>query len=137
MNDNIFLLSTEEYEKYKDKIPTINCWWWLKSPGNLSNHIACVRTDGSISNLGNYVDGDDVAVRPALRFSAPSTTIGERKLFFDFPWVVIDKGLAIAEVPIGFHRFDVESNDYEKSEIRKFLFEWMDKRLVLSEGRIY
>ncbi|MBQ1821542.1 MAG: protein kinase [Clostridia bacterium] len=40
--------------------------WWLRSPGSASNCAARVKTDGSISYYGSYVDGNNVGVRPAL-----------------------------------------------------------------------
>ena len=54
-DDSIFLLSKEEYEQYKDQIPQINCWWWLRSPGYFSCNVAGVNSDGSISNYGDCV----------------------------------------------------------------------------------
>lgn len=125
----INLLSAEEYEKYEDRIPRINCWWWLRSPGDLSNHVACVRTNGSVCNLGNYIDGDAIAVRPALKISdGRKYRIGERVMFYYFPQIIIDEDLAIAEVPIDFCSFDKKSNDYENSKIKKFLNDWLERR---------
>ena len=131
-NDPIFLLSTEEYEKYKDKIPQINCWWWLRSPGtNSSNYAANVFYDGSVDYYGHFVNyGYGAAVRPALRIARPekyNIQIGMKIIRYDFPWIVIDKDLAIAEVPIAFRRFSKKSNNYENSEIRKFLLEWFEE----------
>lgn len=127
MNDEIFLLSIEEYKKYHDRIPHINCWWWLRSPGDYSDFTAGVDDDGSIYFDGYRVDYDDGAVRPVLRIAHPEK-IGMRIVQYDFPWIVIDKNLAIAEVPIVFHRFDNKSNNYENSEIKKFLNDWIERR---------
>ena len=43
-----------------------NCWWWLRSPGNGSNYAAVVDYVGVVSSDGVEVNGDLVAVRPAL-----------------------------------------------------------------------
>ena len=129
MNDNIFLLSIEEYEKYKERIPQINCWWWLRSKGDYSVYVASVNYDGSICYAGDDASGNDHGVRPALKIPySEEREIGRRLIIFDFPWITIDKDLAIAEVPIAFRRFDKKSNNYEKSEIRQFLLDWMESR---------
>ena len=87
--DQIFLLSITEANKYFDSNserecqPTAyakaqgvwtsssgtyagNCWWWLRSPGNLQTYAAVVRYDGYVRDYGNGVYGSDDAVRPAL-----------------------------------------------------------------------
>lgn len=130
--DHIFLLSIEEYEKYKDKIPKIDCWWWLRSPGNYPYQAAIVGKGGVFYDVGIYVHGNDGAVRPVVNFSRfehDYPKIGERIIKYNFPWIVIDEGLAIAEVPIAFRRFDEKSNDYENSEIRQFLLDWYEERI--------
>ena len=123
------LLSAEEYEKYKDKIPHINCWWWLRSPGLYSDITIGVSGGGSICDYGHGVSYSYGAVRPVLKMSdGRKYKIGERVILYDFPWIIIDEGLAIAEVPIAFRRFDEKSNDYENSEIKKFLNNWLERR---------
>ena len=83
--DQVFLLSITEFNKYfssdsaRQCKPTDyavangawesdsgNCWWWLRSPGLTQNGAANVNNDGDVSELGNHVDYDDRAVRPAL-----------------------------------------------------------------------
>ncbi len=128
-NYEITLLSAEEYEKYKDNVPPINCSWWLRSPGINSNRASHVDSGGSVDDDGLYVDRSNGAVRPALKMSdGRKYEIGKRVILYNFPWIIIDKGLAIAEVPIAFRRFDNESNDYENSEIKKFLNDWLERR---------
>lgn len=127
MTDKIFLLSTKEFEEYKDKIPYINCWWWLRSHGYRSDLALIVGYDSYIRQGGSRIDFDTVAVRPAI-ITPRDYKVGERILAYDFPWVVIDRGLAIAETPIGFHRFDGKSNNYEKSAIRQYLLLWLNSR---------
>ena len=41
-------------------------WWWLRSPGYISDEAACVRPGGGVDGHGIHVIDDDVAVRPAL-----------------------------------------------------------------------
>lgn len=130
--DNIYLLSIEEYEKYKDKIPHINTFWWLRSPGSSSIYAAAINCDGSVNVCGSYVNNVCEAVRPALKYSNLKSKISQSDIFYkrfifrDFPFIVIDadKEIAIAEVPITFNLFDDESNDYENSYIRAWLLDW-------------
>lgn len=44
----------------------LNCWWWLRSPGNNQNNAANVNNDGGVNENGNNVNNDNDAVRPAL-----------------------------------------------------------------------
>lgn len=128
--DCIFLLSTEEYEKYKSKIPDINCWWWLRSPGYYSNYAAYVSGD-SVYDNGRYVSNSYGAVRPALRIIPGQwrlTDTNNRIFRCGMIWIEIDEDLYIAEVPITFRRFDEKSNNYQASEIRQFLLNWCEER---------
>lgn len=43
-----------------------NCWWWLRSPGLYQFLAAYVRSGGGLVESGDYVNGSDDAVRPAL-----------------------------------------------------------------------
>ena len=131
-DDDIFLLSKEEYEYYEDKIPHENCWWWLRSPGPNQHDAALVFYDGSVIYGGRSVVRDYCAVRPALKYSNLESQIiqsclhKDRFLFREFPFRIIDaeNKIAIAEVPITFDKFDKESNDYETSYIRRKLLAW-------------
>lgn len=130
MKDELFLLSIEEYEKYKGVIPVIGSWWWLRSPGDFSSYAADVYDVGSVFTNGSSVYGTN-GIRPALKVSKSEISnlqIGDRKIYYDFPFIKIDDDLLIAEVPIAFDKFDDESNDYEKSYVKRFLEEWKDGR---------
>ena len=137
-DDSIFLLSKEEYEQYKDQIPQINCWWWLRSPGYFSCNVAGVNSDGSISNYGDCVHHNNNAVHPALKLKSidplyyNKTRDGRGVIYCGTTWECIDeeKEYYIAEMPIAFRRFDGKSNDYALSEIRKFLYNWQKGREV-------
>ena len=63
---DVFLLSVEEYEKYKNVIPNINNWWWLRTPGDDQYRAALVYSGSSVYHCGNYVVYVLGAVRPAL-----------------------------------------------------------------------
>lgn len=125
VGDEIFLLSVEEYEKYRYDIPQFNAWWWLRSKGSSSDIVESVCCGNIKDSYSTFIDG---CVRPALRLKSNAHPIGSRLMKYDFPWIVIDSNLAIAEVPIATHRFDEKSNNYEASEIRRFLLDWIEIR---------
>ncbi|MCL2387291.1 MAG: DUF6273 domain-containing protein [Defluviitaleaceae bacterium] len=53
----------------KDRVVMYNgsaCWWWLRSPGNLSTRAAYVTDDGYVYVDGLYVSAESGGVRPAL-----------------------------------------------------------------------
>ncbi len=83
--DKVFLLSTNEAEKYFTsdgkrqcagtayayaqgayKGDNGNCWWWLRSPGSRTRDAADVDTGGAVYYLGSNVSNSSDAVRPAL-----------------------------------------------------------------------
>ena len=83
--DQIFLLSIEEADQYfstdKERICGLTeyakaqgaygssqgkCWWWLRSPGNISLYAAIVNNVGSVRSSGTDITYGNDAVRPAL-----------------------------------------------------------------------
>lgn len=89
--DRVFLLSTAEAERYftdpvsrmctatdyskrngvyvnKDYalLSGVCCWWWYRTPGVDSVHAAYSYYDGKFVLLGDHINNDDNAVRPAL-----------------------------------------------------------------------
>lgn len=83
--DQVFLLSITEANKYFSSDSTRqceptdfavangawedgsgNCWWWLRSPGWFQDLAAYVDSVGDVDELGDFVDNDNNAVRPAL-----------------------------------------------------------------------
>ena len=83
-DDNIFLLSIKEAEKYlseetrccqptpyaidKGAVPSRqnnNGYWWLRTPGHLWQNAAVVAPEGEILYAGNSVDTEDI-IRPAM-----------------------------------------------------------------------
>lgn len=42
-------------------------WWWLRSPGKKQDYAALVDNTGKIVEIyGDYVNDDDIAIRPAM-----------------------------------------------------------------------
>lgn len=130
MDDRVFLLSAEEYERCRRRIPFICTNWWLRDPGAHYGVARIVAFEGIVDRYGIPVDDLCVAIRPALKIdNMPDLKIVDRISKYCFPWIVIDDGLAIAEVPVSFGVYDGESSDYESSVVRQFLLGWYSKRL--------
>ena len=66
--DRLFLLSAEEAAELlpEDAARSLNCWWWLRSPGFDNSFAAVITPEGAIMRIGSFVDTDDYAVRPAM-----------------------------------------------------------------------
>lgn len=66
----LFLLSKDEYEKYRNEISRKDNRWWLRSPSEETckpAKVATIKYDGSVNAIGFYVNEDFIGVRPALR----------------------------------------------------------------------
>lgn len=66
----LFLLSRDEYEKYRNKIPNVDGWWWLRSPmACVESRAACVNSyvPTQHTNYSDNVRMSTLGVRPALR----------------------------------------------------------------------
>lgn len=71
--DKVFLLSIDEANQYFNSDESRmceydgeSCWWWLRSPGDAQSHTTHIFRDGSVCYLGDSVDNDLLAVRPAF-----------------------------------------------------------------------
>ena len=62
-----FAPETNEYVKKNNCVG--NCWWWLRSPGNLQLNAAGVANDGFVYASGCDVADDGEAVRAALKIN--------------------------------------------------------------------
>jgi len=73
LGDYLFLLSDEEYNKFRNNIKNIRDWWWLRSPGDHSDLAANGLTDGSVSLSGRHVYYGFRGVRPAFLMNLVDT----------------------------------------------------------------
>ena len=125
----ITLLSVEEYEKYIDNIPKYDEWWWLRSPGNDSYYAAVIDGDGSVCYGGDGVGDDDDAVRPIIILQSNNFQIKDNFILAGHIWTLIDNDKAICNDGIGNTYFRrnwqaSDANDYEVSDIKKWLENW-------------
>lgn len=117
-----------------------NCCWWLRSPGYESRTAAVVGLSGDVCVSGVDVDCDYSAVRPALRIlgsllnTLPRTKKGY-VIYLDTKWIDISDYLGYTcllkkKCMKESHRFDIKSNNYEESEVKKFIEDWYRRSLV-------
>ena len=126
--DKIFLLSAEEYEKYHEHIPYIACYWWLRTPiPNDKDDVVVVDSDGDVNDWGTPVNDTAIGVRPAIEISEELASFFSPGGQFEkdgWRWTYLGDNIAIATIPIEFQYFDIKSNDYETSGVRKYLRQW-------------
>lgn len=123
------LLSVDEAEVLPLRLRQYKTWWWLRSPGDDSTYAASFYSDGSVDNYGFSVDYDFGAVRPALQIKnleSSNFEIGDLFKFGNKEFEIISDSLAFCTTDIGKHRFDLYSNDYEKSLIKQYIDEWFE-----------
>lgn len=126
----ISIPSAIEYKKYMAAIPVVNDWWWLRSPGYIQPCAVIVRDIGYVYDYGNFVSNASGAVRPILLYNKNVVDVGRGDTFTALgnTWRVIDYGYAISEDVITHRRFDENSNDWLKSELRAWLIDWAKER---------
>lgn len=118
----------------------ITCCWWLRSPGYESRTAAFVGLSGDVCVSGVDVNCDYSAVRPALRIlgsllnTLPRTKKGY-VIYLDTKWIDISDYLGYPcllkkKCMKESHRFDIKSNNYEESEVKKFIEDWYRRSLV-------
>lgn len=121
---------------YNDDI----CCWWLRSPGDGSMNAAVVLPSGAVDGDGYNVDTAVRAVRPTLRIlgsllnTLPRTKKGY-VIYLDTKWIDISDYLGYPcllkkKCMKESHRFDIKSNNYEESEVKKFIEDWYRRSLV-------
>lgn len=131
--DGITLLSKDEYLKFKDNIPAVNFWWWLRSPGYGGCNASCVDYGGGVGGYGSHVILSGGSVRPALNLKSNNLSISERFEFGGYDWTMIGDNIALCDTSICEMAFrkDYLANDatlYEQSDIKSYLYNWLKKQ---------
>ena len=123
------LLSMDEAEKLPLRLREYKNWWWLRSPGYGSEYATNIYCDGSINDLGSYANCYNT-VRPALKITNLEPSKFEIGNVFTFGYKnfeIISDTLAFCTTDIGKHEFDLYSNNYEQSEIKRYVDAWFEK----------
>ena len=142
MSDRIRLMTEKEFHKYEEKIPPMECAWYLEV--DRENGIESVIT-GNSAGLNNflcsttYCDkalGERRAVRPVIEASAiPFINIDTQRAFYmGATWIRLSDDLFISEMPIGFSMYNDIRCNYEDSAIRKFILDWYEDRKFKDEA---
>lgn len=127
----IELLSIEEANEIPNWIRANCSWWWLRSPGLRQGSAAYVDLGGSVDCRGGNVSIDYAYVRPALtikNLDSFNLKIGETIEVGELIAQYIGDNKVLPCKSIGDHRFDSTSNDYEESEIKKYIEDWLTER---------
>lgn len=130
----ITLLTTEEAKATPLHSKEYYDIWWLQTPGYCKNTIAFVDRDGKINYNGKDVRCA-ISVRPALKIKdlkASTFSVGNIFYFYNWPFEIISDSLALCTGDIGCHYFRYDynaenANDYEASDVKKFVDEWFEK----------
>lgn len=141
--EEVTLLSIEEYKKYKNIIPLLEKWWWLRSPGFVGYYpyyVADVDCVGDVAEYGSYIGVHKRAVRPALKIKTSEVNCFDIGDTISFPkdhigdeYIVLDKLpnnilYILSKDIVSIRRFDPESNVWETSELKQWLeeqYSWM------------
>ena len=129
----ITLLSIEEAKEVNENTRCIHNNWWLRSPGNDTKYAAYITCDGDVYEDGFNVDYSHFGVRPALKIRNMNSklNIGDAIIFAEKKWTVINDTTVLCDSIIGESCFRndwgaTDANDYEASDIKKFLEAWKE-----------
>ena len=134
------LLSVKEAEKLDHSARVYPRMWWLRSRGFSSGRATSVRSYGTVDPYGYRVFVGDFAVRPALTIKTlePKNLELYSKVFINgWKFIKIGEDTFLYDdkpIPHYFNKTLVQGNDYETSDIRKFVeTDFVD--MVLNNGK--
>lgn len=135
--DPIFLLSVEEFEKYKKIIPIYDQSWWLRTTGGGPSFAAFIDEKGKCDKGGDYKSRSCHAICPAIRLDHIKATVGKKIKLAGREWLVIDDGIAIALTPLAIMCYAIAGKDYENSEVRHYLLAWYMQNVIMKTTEVY
>ena len=143
------LLTQEEAEQGEEYIyyPVFNDggspYWYLRTPGEEDGSIVCM--DGviidDVTDVDFFDDGGGwkfdleygCGNRPALYFSSSLSAVGvkpgDKLEIGGVSFTIITDTIALCDSYISVEIFDKETNDYEKSAIKKRVDSWFEHRI--------
>lgn len=121
----LFLLSEKEYEPNKKYILNEHSWW-LRTPSAdpYSDFVRSVPRGGGVDYYHSYL-GDN-GVRPAFKFQSDiykDMSVGSIIHYGKLDWIKLNDGIYLSKDILFNHCFDENTNDYNKSEIKRKLRE--------------
>ncbi len=129
---DITLLSIEEYLKHEEIIHKSNRWWWLRSEENGQYYVTLYAT--LEYNRPHSAEG---GVRPALigSFGSAGLKRSNKVEIAGYTWTILSENIALCDQIVGtsFFREDSDAsdkNDYEKSDIRRWIYAWANMNLI-------
>ena len=134
----ITLLSVGEYVQFRENISN-HSWWWLRSSiYKSSERAACVDICGNIDSDGCCVEYETLFARPALIIKSSHLEIGSKIMVANRLWTVISDRYALCDKGIGWHCFREDwkakdANDYEASDIKKYIENWWAEQVKKGE----
>lgn len=139
--EGITLLSVEEAKALPVEIRKYtNNNWWLRSSGDDRKASLVIGPVGGVYSIG-YLVSWQRGVRPALRVNLESSDlqIGDKLTIFNRSWTVISKKLIFCDDIVGRSPFRKDwdasdSNDYEASDIKKWLEDWYADQVAQAES---
>jgi len=129
---NVTLLSIKGVILFPRQVRTYGGWWWLRSPGVSQTQASGVNAFGTIDPFGDDVDDDSVCVRPALIIDPIPSYLksGDIIKIFGKEWVFYNGGALLMDgtlIKMSFNKTPQKGNDYETSDIKKYLDHWFDQ----------
>ena len=119
----ITLLSLEDYERNHYIIPTSDNWWWLKSGSPFRRNVAYVFIDGDAYAQG-YKVTSCADIRPLIYIDnekSKDLVPGSVVKIGKYTATVLSDRSCLIDYGVCRRRFDSDYNDYERSEIKKYL----------------
>ncbi len=137
----VTLLSAEEHKLYKERIPAVHCWWWLRSPGGGIDRAENVRSEETTDFRGDLVVHGRCAVRPVLKIHnllAANLKVLDRFILAEHTWTVISEDLAICDDTVGKTCFREDwraedANVFEVSDIKGWLIVWSQVNRIIEQ----
>ena len=125
----ITLLSLEQYEEYKNIIPTIPAGrWWLRDSA-VPGKVSCVYKK-TVCNMSITEKG---CVRPALIVIGLNASCGDKVQALGHSWTVLDKDLLLCDYHIGIQPFDKTYNHWPISALKYWLQDWCREKCIENE----
>ena len=127
------LLSFEEADKVDKELRKTDRSWWLRSPGASDDRAMFVYgASGFVSDIGYFVS-EKFGVRPGLYLESYE---GKSFELAGHNWINVFDNVYLCEDFVGISAFNnspKESNDYEESDINKYLKNWAKLIVKFSE----